>query len=131
MATNMIVNKIRNIILFFSIFFIFTNAYSAYYDSYYGAIAINSYTGATGYSYDYSSRNSAENAALAYCDGNCVVAVWFANQCGAVSWSPSTNSYGRGTSRSSYSAESTAHGYCGQDDCEIVASVCTTWYEEY
>ena len=121
--------KIRRILLFLTFVFMFANTYSDYYDNYYGSIAIDPNTGATGYSWDYSTRSGAERAALNYCEGNCVVAVWFSNQCGSVSWSPSTGSYGWGTSRNSYTAGTTANGYCGQNDCRVVAAVCTTWYE--
>ncbi len=47
--------------------------------AYYGAIAINKQTGATGYSYDYRSRYDAERVALNYCNGNCHIAVYFWN----------------------------------------------------
>ena len=61
---------------------------------YYGAIAINTDTGATGYSYDYSSQSSAERAALNYCGQNCEVAIWYKNTCAAVAYSYQNGTYG-------------------------------------
>ena len=41
--------KARRIILLLTFIFMFANAYSYYYDSYYGSIAIDPNTGANGY----------------------------------------------------------------------------------
>jgi len=51
----------------------------------FGAIAYSKSTGKWGYSYDYSSREEAESAAVGNCDRNdCVVKSWFKNSCGAL-----------------------------------------------
>ena len=94
--------------------------------AYYGAIAINKQTGATGYSYDYRSRYEAERAALNYCKGNCRIAVYFWNSCASVAWSPSTKAYGWYYAGNMSSTKRGALRQCGYKDCRIVRSVCTT-----
>ena len=93
---------------------------------YYGAIAFSKSTGQTGYSYDYSSRGGAEQAALNKCGENdCEIQVWFQNSCGALaqggdgalgySWAANNRSQ----------AESRALSECGSN-CEVLAWACTT-----
>ena len=50
----------------------------------FGAIAFSSSSGATGYSYDYDSRDGAEERALQECGPGCKVVLWFKNACGAL-----------------------------------------------
>ena len=107
--------------------FLLISVFSFSYE-YYGAIAINTDTGATGYSYDYSSRASAERAALSQCSGNCEIALWFSNTCGAVAYSYQNRSYGWAWGSSSYTNERNALANCSGNDCEVVSSVCTTRY---
>lgn len=66
----------------------------------YGAIAYSSATGSHGYSYDYSTAQAAQNAALRYCEnysgtGDCKSLVVFQNACGALAQTPD-NSAGSG-----------------------------------
>ncbi|MGO9121500.1 MAG: DUF4189 domain-containing protein [Desulfomonilaceae bacterium] len=93
---------------------------------YYGAIAFSKSTGQSGYSYDYSSRDDAEQAALNNCGENdCEIQVWFENSCAALaqgddgalgySWAANNRS----------SAESRALSECGSN-CEVLAWACTT-----
>ena len=95
---------------------------------YYGAIAINRDTGATGYSYDYSSQSSAERAALNYCGQNCEVAIWYKNTCAAVAYSYQNGTYGWAWGSDARSNERKALANCEGNDCQVVSSVCTTRY---
>ncbi|URK87485.1 DUF4189 domain-containing protein [Rhizobium sp. RCAM05350] len=56
-----------------------------------GAISLSPATGATGWSHDYSTRWEAEEVAQSHCyknAGDCRVAIWFKNGCGAVARGP-------------------------------------------
>ncbi len=110
------------ILILFVLMSFFLNA------AYYGAIAINQQTGATGYSYDYSSRYAAERTALNHCKGNCRIAVYFRNTCASVAWSPSTKSYGWYYAGYMSETKRGALNKCGYRDCRVVCSVCTTRY---
>ena len=73
-----------------------TAASSASARNYYGAIAINTRTGAYGYSYDYKTQSGAINAALKKCRRSaygsyCRTAVWVRNACGAVAYKTYSN----------------------------------------
>ncbi len=99
---------------------------------YYGAIAYSPSSGNHGYSYDYNSRQGAENRALSECNsltaaGDCIVLVWFSNGCGALAES-SRRDYGSGWGATQQIAESYALQGCGQyaSDCAITRWVCTT-----
>ena len=92
----------------------------------YSARSLFKSTGQTGYSYDYSSRSDAEQAALDSCGENdCAIQVWFQNSCGALakgdegalgySWAANNRSQ----------AESRALSECGSN-CEVLAWACTT-----
>ncbi len=62
------------------------SAAAAHADSF-GAISLSPATGATGWSHGYSSRWEAEDVAQSHCyknAGDCRVAIWFKNACGAV-----------------------------------------------
>lgn len=98
------------------------------YYNYYGAIAINQSTGASGYSYNYSDESSAINTALNHCGYNCIATVSFANTCASVAWSPSTGAYGWYSSRDRYLNNRLSKSYCGYSDCYVIADVCTRWY---
>ncbi len=96
--------------------------------TYWGAIAINRRTGDTGYSYDFSTESQATKAALSECEGDCEIGVSFYNSCGAIAHSSKTRRYGDGwDDEYSSRAEREALKNCGQKDCEIVQSVCTSW----
>ena len=95
---------------------------------FFGAIALNPQTGATGYSYDHYSKKSAISAAQSYCTGNCIVPVVFWNTCAAVAWSPTTLNYGWAYSRNVNYIKTKALNECGDYDCRIVSSVCTSRY---
>lgn len=67
-----------------------TGAAAAHADSF-GAISLSLATGATGWSHDYASRWKAEEVAQSHCykyAGDCRVAIWFKNACGAVARGP-------------------------------------------
>ena len=71
-------SKMKKIL--FVLMFCTLSAFS-YARTYYGAIALNTRTGATGYAYDYYTKNSAISAARGHCRGNCIVPVVFWNTC--------------------------------------------------
>lgn len=51
----------------------------------FGAIAYSPATGALGWSYEHNTRRSAESTAYGNCNaGDCRIAIWFKNGCGAV-----------------------------------------------
>jgi Domain of unknown function (DUF4189) len=54
----------------------------------YGAIAVNPGNGASGVSFNYNKKGPALRRAQRECPGNCRIAVWVRNQCGAVVTSP-------------------------------------------
>ena len=96
----------------------------------FGAIAYSNTTGAYGYSYDYGSRRSAEQAALANCRSNgsgCKVVIWFQNSCGALAIG-SDFGWGAAWASSRSQAERSAMRYCRQNSsgCHIAAYSCTT-----
>ena len=102
-------------------------SFSNCYNECYGAIAIDSNTGATGYSYNYANRTSAERMALNSCGQNCEVAVWFRNTCAAVAYSYQNKTYGWSWgSNDLYTSQRRALAECTGSDCTVVASVCTT-----
>jgi hypothetical protein len=96
-------------------------------DDNFGAIAFSSGTGATGYSYDYDSRDDAEERALQECGPGCKVVLWFKNGCGALAVGEGNGS-GTGWAASRTEAENLAIGYCRQNTsgCEISRWACTT-----
>lgn len=100
--------------------------------NYYGAIAYSTATGSHGYSYDYSTAQAAQNAALRYCEnysgtGDCKSLVVFKNACGALAQTPN-NSAGSGWGVDRPTAESFALESCSQfgPHCKITRWVCTT-----
>jgi len=96
-------------------------------DDYFGAIAFSTSSGALGWSYDYGSRDEAEEQALQQCGGGCRVVLWFKNACGAIATS-SDHSYGSGWATSRRAAEEIAMNGCSKhaDDCNVERWVCTT-----
>ncbi len=93
----------------------------------FGAIAYSTGSGAIGYSYDYGSRDEAEEHALQECGPGCQVVVWFKNACGAVA-AGSDRGYGTGWADSRGEAEETAMRYCQQNSqgCRPVGWTCTS-----
>jgi uncharacterized caspase-like protein len=95
----------------------------------FGAIAYSPSTGAQGWSYDYGSRELAEQVALANCARyarDCGVPIWFQNACGALAVGPS--GYGSGWAINQSLAEAAAVGMCSQysPGCSVLRWVCTT-----
>src|ERR1700681_405368 len=70
----------------------------------FGAIAFSASSGAAGYSYDYASRDEAEERALQECGRGCEVVLWFKNACGALAVGTG-NGYGSGWAASRSEAE--------------------------
>lgn len=98
----------------------------------YGAIAYSSATGSHGYSYDYSTAQAAQNAALRYCEnysgtGDCTSLVVFKDACGALAQTPN-NSAGSGWGVDRSTAEYYALQSCSQygPSCRITRWVCTS-----
>ena len=96
----------------------------------FGAIAYSPNTGSHGYSYDYPSRGQAEGHALAECRkyaGDCRVAIWFRNACGALAIG-NNGGWGSGWGDSRQRAEYEAINSCRQHagNCGIRRWACTT-----
>ena len=103
---------------------------SAWAQDYYGAIAFDIITGQSSESWDFSTRTEAERVALRDCAGNCRIAVWFKNSCGALAQSSSTGAFGWAHNTNPNTAESKAISQCQDraNDCQLIASACTTQY---
>jgi len=98
----------------------------------FGAIAYSPSTGGRGYTYNYNARATAENDAVAYCRkdsgdaGDCRVAVWFYNACGALARA-SDGSWGAEIGYSRSIAQGLALATCthyGGKDCRIISWAC-------
>jgi serine/threonine-protein kinase len=92
----------------------------------YGAIAAAP-GGAYGYAYDHPSRAQAERAALRECgDDDCVVKVWFKNNCGAYARGRGGEGWAYADSREE--AESLALDNCRAHGrgCEVVCWACNS-----
>lgn len=77
-----------------------------------GAIAFSQSTGASGYSYNYSTRALAESAAIGFCArSDCSSVAWFQNAGGALARAP-TGQWGTGTGTSADVAEALALASC-------------------
>ncbi|GAA1071647.1 DUF4189 domain-containing protein [Tsukamurella spumae] len=63
----------------------------------YGALALNTSTGAASYAVNYSSYSAASSAARASCGYGCRTVAQFANGCGAIAESSSYWGYGTGS----------------------------------
>lgn len=95
----------------------------------YGAIAYSPTSKAYGWAKDYGSQIEAENAAMNECykrAGDCRVAVWFVNACGAVSAGP--EGWGADWGESFREAERKSTRLCSDYsyNCQIVVSQCVT-----
>ena len=93
--------------------------------TYYGAIAYNPSTGASGYAYDYLSQAAAEGAALDFCGAGCVSAVWVSNGCAAIATS-NNGAWGWGWAGSRSDAEFYAVGNTAGANPSVHTWVCTT-----
>ncbi|MBP1857335.1 DUF4189 domain-containing protein [Rhizobium herbae] len=106
-------------------------AAAAYADSF-GAISLSPATGATGWSHDYSSRWEAEDVAQSHCyknAGDCRVAIWFKNACGAVArgddggWGANWGAESRQAQRAAL-ASCSNHSY----GCQVIRWQCSGGY---
>ncbi len=96
----------------------------------FGAIAYSPTSTSYGYAFDYSNRHDAEVAAMNNCRayaGDCRVAIWFRNACGAVAvgngnaWG---SAWGNSQSEAEYAAINVCSGYAG--GCATRVWSCTT-----
>ena len=88
----------------------------------FGAIATSG--DAYGFSYDYASREEAEDAAIANCPADdCATQISFRNACGAVVRGEGRVAWGVGVSRED--AVDNALFECGEE-CELLVWACTT-----
>jgi serine/threonine-protein kinase len=94
---------------------------------YFGAMAFSQETGAAGHSFDYRSRDDAEERALQECGRSCKVVLWFRNACGALA-TGARNGYGTGWASTRGRAEEAAISVCEEnaDNCRIKQWACTT-----
>ncbi|WEZ83158.1 DUF4189 domain-containing protein [Rhizobium sp. 32-5/1] len=104
-----------------------SGAKAAQADSF-GAISISPQNGATGWSHSYSSRWEAEEVAQTNCDqyaGDCRVAIWFKNACGAVARGP--DGWGADWGDNRRDAEYAAIRSCEKHsyDCQIIRWQCS------
>ena len=103
------------------------NATAARADSF-GAISLSPGSGATGWSHSYSSRWEAEEVAQSNCydyAGDCRVAIWFKNACGAVARGP--DGWGADWGRNRRAAQNAAIRSCERHsyDCKIIRWQCS------
>jgi serine/threonine-protein kinase len=93
----------------------------------YGAIAFSQASGAVGYSYDFDSRDDAEERALQECGPRCEVVIWFKNACAALAVGDDKG-YGTGWAADRDRAEEIAMMKCEEnsDDCSVKQWACTT-----
>lgn len=95
----------------------------------YGAISLSPANGATGWSHSYASRWEAEEAAQGFCyqnAGDCVVAIWFKNACGAVARGPD-GGWGSAWAANSRRAQSAAVASCSNHsyNCRVIRWQCS------
>lgn len=100
------------------------------YDQY-GAIAYSPDTRSHSYTYNYPSKQTAENEALLRCQSygaGCVIAVWFRNGCGALATPNDGNGYGTGWAGSHGTAERIALNQCqaSNGNCQVTRWACTS-----
>lgn len=92
----------------------------------YGSIAVFGYGSYSGFSWNYSSRQEAVNAALKACfessRGKCRTAIWFRNGCGALA--TSLAAYGAAYHSDELTAQYNALERCGNKFCRIKKVVC-------
>lgn len=95
----------------------------------FGAIAFSQSTEAYGFSHNYSTRRQAENVALNACAeraGDCRIAVWFYDMCGALAVGDG-DGWGAAYEGSQSAAQSSALNYCRQNTtgCRLELSFCS------
>lgn len=97
---------------------------AAFADSF-GAIAYSRSSGALGWSYDHSSRRSAEGAAVNSCGRYDCKVLWFKNGCGAVAAGP--DGWGSGWGGNRRRAEREAYNSCSNnsDQCRVIRWQCS------
>ena len=110
--------------------FLGVGAAAAQADSF-GAISLSPATGATGWSHDYSSRWEAEEVAQSHCHqyaGDCRVAIWFKNACGAVARGP--DGWGANWASGRSQAQRAAVAACSNHSyhCEVIRWQCSGGY---
>lgn len=93
--------------------------------TYYGAIAYNPTTGASGYAYDYLSIAAAQGAARDFCCDGCVDAVWVSDGCAAIA-TANNGAWGWGWAGSRSDAEFYAVGNTPGANPSVHTWVCTT-----
>jgi hypothetical protein len=103
---------------------------SAHAESF-GAISLSPATGATGWSHDYTSRWEAEEVAQSNCyknAGDCRVAIWFKNGCGAVARGP--DGWGADWAAGSSQAQRAAIASCSNHSygCQVIRWQCSGGY---
>jgi hypothetical protein len=95
----------------------------------YGAIAYSPDSGNYGYSQNYDSRGQAEGHAKRECGkGDCEIAAWFYNSCGALATDDDEGSWGGAQGGNEARARQAAVARCvreGGKKCKVVASVCS------
>ena len=94
----------------------------------FGAISISPETGATGWSFNAQSRWRAEDISQGNCydyAGDCRVAIWFRNACGAVARGP--DGWGADWGESPRSAQRAAIAACSRhsDGCRVIRWQCS------
>ncbi len=102
--------------------------------NYFGAIAVEPKTGASGYAYNYATKAGAKNAALSECKSvankpwNCQVFVWVKNGCAAVAYKNYANgsrSYSWGIGYTKRQAKNRAKNELGTG-ARVLTWVCTS-----
>jgi hypothetical protein len=93
----------------------------------FGAIAYSQHDGASSHSFDYGSRDEAEERAMQECGPGCAVVLWFKNGCGALGGGQGYG-YGVGWGSNREEAESLALSACRErtGECAAVRWACTT-----
>jgi Domain of unknown function (DUF4189) len=94
----------------------------------YGAIAYSASSGAYGFSEKYGNRVQAESRALSECGkGDCTVATWYFNSCGALATS-GNGAWGGAQGSSERSARAQAQARCAKEggtNCAVLFTRCS------
>jgi hypothetical protein len=101
-------------------------AQSSGYGDNFGAVAFSPRNGAVGYSYNYRSRDDAEQRALEECGHDCRIVMWFKNACGGLAGG-ARDGYGADWGDNQREAGNIAIRSCHANttDCGAVRWVCT------
>lgn len=95
-----------------------------------GAIAFDTAHGHYGAVKDLNSRREARDAAIDMCEGQggqeCKIALDYHNQCAAAAQNPSGGPIGTAGAPSRESARALALKSCGQSECEVIYTECST-----